>query len=213
MRRLQLFNWFLIAVNVGLAYRLVATWWPGEETTMSGDRAGGKSIRFDLPHAARRPPPKELAATIGDKDLFDESRSASLPSATASGEEARPLNVTLIGVMAHGGERVALVSEQGQPKPIWLREGEDVGGNTLESIGPYSVVFSTAAGEKVTVELKVQESKQAAARTRGRGAATKPRPTPRRGGRADEIKAKIQRLRQEARARREARLKAARGRR
>ncbi len=180
----------------------------------------GKSIVFAIPHATRRPPAKDLVAAIGDKDLFDEKRSASLPAAGPAVEEARPLNVSLVGIVTSGGERAALVSEQGQPKPVWLREGEDVGGNLLESIGPDSVVFSTAGGEKVTVELKIQESKGPAAGAAAAAAAAARRAAEQAAqarqaqgtSRAEEIRAKIERLREEARARREARMRAATGR-
>ena len=225
MRRVLILNLLLLAIVAVLAIQIVRLWWASEPVVEAGTPKETKAQKVDLPKVDRRPPPPNLATQIADKDLFDQSRTgvqAGTVQAAAPVEPVRPLTLVLLGVSGGGPEREALVKDQTQPKPQWLRQGEDVGGYKLGRIDPTSIVMVGPGGEEVTLFINVEKAKtgqpgQPAVPLTG-PAGIQPTPTP--GGvqtrtprgvmspgaaartPAPDIKEKIERLRQEARKRR-----------
>jgi hypothetical protein len=211
MKRLLVVNVLLLAVVVGLVVQIFALWWRAEaEIEQPAPRELG--IRhIELPSAVRRPPPPDLAVSISEKDLFDPSRSPQQATAPAP-EPAPPLNLALLGVTVAGGAREALIRDQAQPKPLWLREGEEFGGYKLSRIEPTSVVMIKPGGEEVELVINVTRAPTGAGSLGPAGiqpppgarAQVMPVPaptnTPRRP--AADIREKIERLREEARQRR-----------
>jgi len=219
MRRVLILNLLLLAIVVVLVVQIVSLWWahaPEAETVVSRE---AKAQKVEVPKVDRRPPPPNLAKQIADKDLFDQSRTA-LQEGTATAvvtEPVRPLTLVLLGVSGGGPEREALVKDQTQPKPQWIRQGEEVGGYKLGRIDPTSIVMVGPGGEEITLVINVEKAKvgQPAAMTGPAGIQPTPVPaavaartargvmspgvarTP-----APDIKEKIERLRQEARKRR-----------
>ncbi len=196
-------------------------WWWNEPQAEAVAPKEAKAQKVDVPKVDRRPPPPNLSTQIADKDLFDQSRTG-VPAGTAAAaaapvEPVRPLTLVLLGVSGGGPEREALVKDQTQPKPQWLRQGEEVGGYKLGRIDPTSIVMVGPGGEETTLVINVEKAKagQPAAMTGPAG--IQPTPTPVAGATrtprgvmspgvartpAADIKEKIERLRQEARKRR-----------
>ncbi len=130
-----------------------------------------------------------------------------------------PLNVQLLGVTVASGAREALLKDQNQPKPLWMREGEDVSGYTITRIDPISVEMRTPTGETVTVGITVEKGAHPGAAAPGPAGVVQPtpaaqmvrgRPVPQAPAHAgvptpNDIKEKIERLREEARKRRQQR--------
>ena len=123
----------------------------------------------------------------------------------------------LLGVSGGGPEREALVKDTTQPKPQWLRQGEDVGGYKLGRIDPTSIVMVGPDGQETTLVINVEKAKAGAPAAMTGPAGIQPTPTPVAGATrtprgamspgpartpAADIKEKIERLRQEARKRR-----------
>jgi hypothetical protein len=229
MRRVLILNLMLLVIVVVLAIQIVRLWWGGEPVVEAVTPKEAKAQKLELPKVDRRPPPANLATQIADKDLFDQSRTgvpAGAAQAAAPVEPVRPLTLVLLGVSGGGPEREALVKDQTQPKPQWLRQGEDVGGYKLGRIDPTSIVMVGPGGEEVTLVINVEKAKVGAPGQPGQAgqpavltgpAGIQPTPTP--GGAqtrtprgpmspgaartpAPDIKEKIERLRQEARKRR-----------
>lgn len=220
MRRVLILNLFLLAIVAVLVVQIVSVWWLGEpEAEVTAPREA-KAQKLDIPKVDRRAPSPNLASQIADKDLFDASRQGEKASGsvtTVSTEPARPLTVVLLGVSGRGPEREALVRDQTQPKPQWIRQGEMVGDYKLGRIDPISIVMVGPGGEEVTLFINVEKAKggQPAAATGPAGIQPTPTPgvVPSRTPRgvmspgvartpAADIKEKIERLRQEARKRR-----------
>jgi hypothetical protein len=219
MRRVLILNLLLLAIVAVLAVQIVSLWWGGEPEVEAVAPREAKAQKLDIPKVDRRPPPANLASQIADKDLFDQSRTGAEPGAAAvvTTEPLRPLTLVLLGVSGGEPEREALVKDQTQPKPQWIRRGEDVGGYKLGRIDPTSIVMVGPGGEEITLVINVEKAKagQPAALTGPAGIQPTPTPghpvtrTPRgvmspgvaRTPAAD-IKEKIERLRQEARKRR-----------
>jgi hypothetical protein len=224
MRRVLILNLLLLAIVSVLVIQIVRLWWGGEPVVEAVTPKEAKAQKVDLPKVDRRPPPANLASQIADKDLFDQSRTGVQPGAAqaaAPTEPVRPLTLVLLGVSGGGPEREALVKDQTQPKPQWLRQGEDVGGYKLGRIDPTSIVMLGPGGEEITLVINVEKAKagqpgQPPAALTG-PAGIQPTATPGgvqtrtpRGGMspgvartpAPDIKEKIERLRQEARKRR-----------
>jgi hypothetical protein len=219
MRRVLILNLLLLAIVAVLAVQIVSLWWGGEPEVEAVAPREAKAQKLDIPKVDRRPPPPNLASQIADKDLFDQSRTAAEPgpAAVVTTEPLRPLTLVLLGVSGGAPEREALVKDQTQPKPQWIRRGEDVGGYKLGRIDPTSIVMVGPGGEEITLVINVEKAKagQPAALTGPAGIQPTPAPghpatrTPRgvmspgvaRTPAAD-IKEKIERLRQEARKRR-----------
>jgi hypothetical protein len=220
MRRVLILNILLLAVVAGLVFQIVTLWWWNEPQAEAVAPKEAKAQKVDVPKVDRRPPPPNLSTQIADKDLFDQSRTG-VPAGTAAAaapvEPVRPLTLVLLGVSGGGPEREALVKDQTQPKPQWLRQGEEVGGYKLGRIDPTSIVMVGPGGEETTLVINVEKAKagQPAAMTGPAG--IQPTPTPVAGATrtprgvmspgvartpAADIKEKIERLRQEARKRR-----------
>ncbi len=220
MRRVLIINLFLLAIVAVLVVQIVSVWWFHEpEAEVTAPREA-KAQKLDIPKVDRRAPPPNLASQIADKDLFDASRQGEKASGTVttvSTEPARPLTLVLLGVSGGGPDREALVRDQTQPKPQWIRQGEMVGDYKLGRIDPISIVMVGPGGEEVTLFINVEKAKggQPAAATGPAGIQPTPTPgvVPSRTPRgvmspgvartpAADIKEKIERLRQEARKRR-----------
>ena len=226
MRRVLILNLFLLTIVAVLTMQIVRLWWWGSEPVVeAGTPKETKAQKLDLPKVDRRPPPPNLATQIADKDLFDQSRTGVEPgavqAAAAPTEPVRPLTLVLLGVSGGGPEREALVKDQTQPKPQWLRQGEEVGGYKLGRIDPTAIVMVGPGGEEVTLVINVEKAKvgqpgQPPVPLTGPAGI---QPTPMPGGvqtrtprgvmspgaartPAPDIKEKIERLRQEARKRR-----------
>lgn len=213
MRRLLIVNVLLLAVVVGLVVQIVALWWRGEAEVESIVPRDAKAARSEVPPAVRRPPPPDLPLRIAEKDLFDPSRSAEKAAVSAAeASPVPPLNLVLLGVTVAGGGREALFRDQAQPKPLWLREGEEFSGYKIRRIDPRSVLMVTPTGDEVTLMINV-EKKGAGAPTGPAGVQPTPHPAPSRPPHmtpqrvtttpAPDVREKIERLREEARRRRQ----------
>jgi hypothetical protein len=225
MRRVLILNLLLLAIVAVLVVQIVALWWFQEPEAETVAPREAKAQKIDIPKVDRRPPPPNLATQIADKDLFDASRQAEKAAGTAatgpvSTEPARPLTLVLLGVSGGGPEREALVRDQTQPKPQWIRQGEMVGDYKLGRIDPISIVMVGPQGEEVTLFINVEKAKAGVPQAATGPAGIQPTPTPGAPGTvatrtprgvmspgvartpAADIKEKIERLRQEARKRR-----------
>jgi len=218
MKRLLILNVLLVAIIVGLMVQIFALWWRAEADVETVAPRDAKMQRFELPAPARRPPAADLATHIAEKDVFDASRTASETATgpTAQPSPAPPLNLALLGVTLAGGGREALFKDPAQPKALWLREGEEFNGYKIKRIDPASVVVQSPAGDEQTLMINVEKSKAGAVPMTGpggvqptpaavRGGRPTPRPTPARATSApgSDVKEKIERLREEARKRRQ----------
>jgi hypothetical protein len=219
MRRVLILNIFLLLLVAGLLFQIVTLWWFREPEAEAIAPREAKAQKLDLPKVDRRPPPPNLSTQIADKDLFDQSRTGVQPGTTASTaptEPVRPLTLVLLGVSGGGPEREALVKDTTQPKPQWLRQGEDVGGYRVGRIDPTAIVMVGPDGQETTLVINVEKAKAGQPVAATGPAGIQPTPTPAahatrtpRGGApgavrtpAADIKEKIERLRQEARRRR-----------
>ncbi|MCC6767373.1 MAG: hypothetical protein IT293_22210 [Deltaproteobacteria bacterium] len=220
MRRVLILNILLLVVVAGLLFQIVTLWWVRTPEAEAIAPREAKAQKLDLPKVDRRPAPPNLATQIADKDLFDQSRTGVQPgqaAAVTTNEPVRPLTLVLLGVSGGGPEREALVKDTTQPKPQWLRQGEDVGGYKVGRIDPTAIVMVGPDGQETTLVINVEKARagQPAAATGPAG--IQPTPTPAAGATrtprsvmspgaartpAADIKEKIERLRQEARKRR-----------
>ena len=220
MRRVLILNILLLVIVAGLLFQIVSLWWfPSTEAEVAAPKEA-KAQKVDLPKVERRPPPPNLSTQIADKDLFDQSRTGAQPgqaSTAAPTEPVRPLTLVLLGVSGGGPEREALVKDTTQPKPQWLRIGEDVGGYKLGRIDPLSITMIGPDGQETTLMINVEKAKAGQPAVAMGPAGIQPTPTPAAGATrtargvmspgavrtpAADIKEKIERLRQEARKRR-----------
>jgi len=218
MKRLLILNVLLLAIIVGLMVQIFALWWRAEADVETVAPRDAKVQRLELPAVARRPPAPDLATHIAEKDLFDASRSADKgPTGPAvQPSPPPPLNLSLFGVTMAGGGREALFKDQGQPKALWLREGEEFNGYKIKRIDPTSVLVQSPTGDELTLLITVEKGKGGAVPMTGpagiqptpvavRGGRPTPHPTPVRATAApgNDVKEKIERLREEARKRRQ----------
>jgi hypothetical protein len=220
MRRVLILNILLLAIIGGLIFQIVTLWWVHQPEAEATAPKEAKAPKVDVPKVDRRPAPPNLSTQIADKDLFDQSRTGVAPGtavASAPTEPVRPLTLMLLGVSGSGPEREALVKDTTQPKPQWLRQGEDVGGYKLGRIDPTSIVMVGPDGQETTLVINVEKAKAGAPAAMTGPAGIQPTPTPVAGATrtprgavspgvartpAADIKEKIERLRQEARKRR-----------
>jgi hypothetical protein len=208
----RLLNLVLIALIAVVGWRAFTSWsatGPVLPAAAAGSRQSGA---LDLPSTARTPPPARLAATIAEQDLFDESRRA--PTAkVVEAEPTPPPNVTLIGVLAVGPEREALVIDSAQGnKILHVIEGDEVGGYTVSSISATQVILASPEGEQVPLPLTLNRTATPPGKGRqparqAKGAAAAGRPTaagPRDRAGASTTPSVRERLRELRRKRREA---------
>ena len=219
MKRLLIVNVVLLAIVVVLAAQIATLWWRAEPALAPAAPKAAKAPKTEARNAPRtRPPAPDIADKIAAKDLFDPTRApATAESVAVTEEPVRPLTLALMGVMVAAGERQVLVKDQSQPKPIWLREGEQIGGYSVSRIDPDAVVMAAPNGDETRLMINVEKHAGAVPATGPAG--VQPQPTvairpgvpspgvtpmrPRRGGAAGaDIKEKIERLREEARRRR-----------
>jgi len=217
MRRVLILNVILLAIVAVLVIQIVALWWGTDAAVEQAAPRKPKGQGAVVRNPVRPSAPRDLVANIAEKDLFDASRSA------ATGADAKPvagdatplppLAIELLGVRIIGGEREALVKEQAAPKAFWYRPGEQIGGHTVQRIDPRTIVVSSPDGAETSVSINVkyqrdtsvaalgpagvQPSPPQPTRARVGGQTPRPRRTP-----SADIKAKIERLREEARRRR-----------
>lgn len=222
MRRVLILNVLLLAIIAALVVQIVTLWWRAEAEVETVAPRETKAQRPDIPPAPRRPPAPDLANHIAEKDLFDASRTAEKAQTVTATEVAPPppLNLALLGVTVASGAREALFKDQAQPKPLWLREGEEFNGYKISRIEPTSVLLTTPSGDQVTLTISVEKGAHAGQPALGPAgvqptpppapAAGRGRPTPAIAGQPaatpNDIKEKIERLREEARKRRQQRM-------
>ena len=228
MKRLLIVNVVLLVIAVGLIAQIAMLWWRAEPAIEPAAPKQAKQAPVAARAPVRRPPPADVADKIAAKDLFDPTRAPAPVEGTVTTEEpVKPLTLALMGVMVAAGERQVLVKDQAQPKPIWLREGEQIGGYSVARIEPTAVVMASPTGDEIRLMINVEKGKPGAAPPTGpagvqpqptavmapprppgpAGAAGAPSPAatparPRRGAAGADIKEKIERLREEARRRR-----------
>ena len=219
MRRALILNVLLLVIITALVVQIAALWWRTQPEVEQGVPREAKPSRQDVPNVTRRAAAPDLALKIANKDLFDQSRSLApvgpAPTATLP-VSVQPLTVVLLGVIGTGDTREALVKDQTQPKPTWLRQGEEIGGYKVGRIDPRAIVMVAPNGEEVTLQINIEKGKAPTAPAGPAGIQPTPHPAPTRvrpgaGGTpvpaataGNEIREKIERLRQEARKRRAA---------
>ena len=212
MKRVLILNAVLLTIVVALVVQIVALWWRAEAEVEPVTARETKVQRLDVPEAARKPAPPDIAKLVADKDLFDQSRSPPLTASAGPVDvPAASVNLSLLGITVAGGVREALLKDAAQPKPLWLREGEEYGGMQLRRIDPTSVVMVTPGGDEVPLMISVEKGKAVPVPPTGPAGIQPPpaRPTPHvaapRPGATpgEDVKAKIERLREEARKRRQ----------
>jgi Type II secretion system protein C len=217
MRRVLILNVFLLAIIAVLVIQVVALWWGTDAAVDEVVSRKPKVQRVSARNPVRPPAPADLVKNIAEHDLFDASRAAADADAkpAASDTPVRPLTIELLGVRIVGGEREALVKDQGQPKAEWFRPGEEINGHTVGRIEPRAIVMVSPTGDEVTLPINVKYNQQPGGGSLGPAGvqtgvaaqaarAAAPTPAPRRTPSAD-IREKIERLREEARKRRAAR--------
>ena len=221
MRRVLILNILLLAIVAGLVFQIVTLWW--WQRAGSGGRGPEGGQGPEGRRAQGRPPPAAAESLDPDRRQgplrpVADGVPAGTAAAAAPAEPVRPLTLwSCSGVSGGGPEREALVKDQTQPKPQWLRQGEEVGGYKLGRIDPTSIVMVGPGGEETTLVINVEKAKagQPAAMTGPAG--IQPTPTPVAGTTPDAARrhvargrpdtggghqGKIERLRQEARKRR-----------
>jgi hypothetical protein len=217
MRRLVILNVLLLAIVVALVVQIFALWWRAEANVEPSTPRESKTQRLEVPPAVRRPPPPDVATRIADKDLFDASRSAdkTVAAAPVDAPPPQPLTLSLLGVTVAGTGREALFRDSTVGKSLWLREGEEFNGHKINRIDPTSVLLVTPTGDQVTLMINV-EKRGGGAVTGPAGIVPTPTPIPNAAGQrppritpprvlntpAPDIREKIERLREEARKRR-----------
>jgi hypothetical protein len=208
----RLLNLVLVGLIALVSWRAFTSW-SAAGPALPAPAAGSRAPQaLDLPSTARMPPPARLALTIAEKDLFDESRRA--PTAKlVEAEPTPPPNVTLIGVLAVGPEREALIIDSAQGnKILHVVEGDEVGGYTVSSISATQVVLASPEGEQVPLPLTLNRTatppgKAGKPARKAKGAAAAGRPTaagPRDRAGAATTPSVRERLRELRRKRREA---------
>lgn len=220
MRRILIINVLLLAIIAALVVQIFSLWWSAEAEVETVAPREAKAQRPEIQPAPHRPPAPDLANHIAEKDLFDASRSAEKAQVVTTAEAPPPpLNLALLGVTVAAGAREALFKDQSQPKPLWLREGEEFNGYKIARIDPTSVELTTPGGDHVTLVINVEKGAVRPGMPLPGPAGIQPtppqpavaarpgRPTPPvPGGVAatpNDIKEKIERLREEARKRRQ----------
>jgi hypothetical protein len=161
MRRLL--NVILGLLTLFLGWRLYAVWTEVEPTAVGAPRDAAPQ-GLDLPSTTRTPAPADLATAIASRDLFDPSRRPPSEAPAAEAAPAPPPTVTLVGVLAVGDEREALIVDAAQgSKLLHVREEDDVSGYRVSRISPTEVILTSPAGEEVPLPLTLDKGKGAPA--------------------------------------------------
>jgi len=220
MRRVLILNVMLLAIVAVLVIQIVVLWWGSDAAVDEVVARTPKSQRIAVRNPVRPPAPRDLVENIAGKDLFDATRAAAADKKAgdvAAGSDApvAPLAIQLLGVRIIGGGKEALVKMQTEPKPMWFRQGEEIEGHKLERIEPLEIVTSAPDGTTSNFELNVKYAVNPGSAAVGpagvgptpkakrtRAARVKRTPAPGRRTPSADIKAKIERLREEARKRR-----------
>jgi hypothetical protein len=138
---------------------------PGKlaEAPPRGAEGGGKRSKRAQSAEKATQTPAMMVATIVNKDLFDPSRTKPTDTVVAAPvvhETAPPPGITLVGVRAFGRDREGFILDATQANTQRrIRPGDTVGNFTVKSIYVNKVVLTSAAGDKVTLSLELDKSK------------------------------------------------------
>ncbi len=174
MRRWLMLNIVLAVIVLGLGLQIVRTWArtlppiearaPGKVTDVprgGGEGGGKRSKRKEAEKAPQTP--ATMVASIVNKDLFDPSRtrqSDAVAAAPAIHETEPPPGISLVGVRAFGNDREGFILDATQANTQRrIRAGDTVGNFTVKRIYANKVVLTSAAGDKVTLSLALEKSK------------------------------------------------------
>jgi len=173
MRRWLMLNIVLAVIVLGLGVQIVRTWArtlppiearaPGKVTDVprGGGEGGKRSKRKEAEKAPQTP--ATMVASIVNKDLFDPSRTKQTETAAATPvvhETAPPPGISLVGVRALGNDREGFILDATQANTQRrIRPGDTVGNFTVKRIYTNKVVLTSAAGDKVTLSLELDKSK------------------------------------------------------
>jgi hypothetical protein len=155
----RLINILLLVMIGVVGWRVYSAWTRPDPPAIDDARGRGRQAP-DIPQTARAPAPAQLAMSVAERDLFDESRRA--PAETATGEpvvETAPPEIELVGVLMVGPEPEAVVRDTtGGGKPRHVVAGDDVEGYTVSRISATEVVLTSPAGNDVPLPLKLKLS-------------------------------------------------------
>ena len=177
MRRWLMLNIALAVIVLGLGVQIVRTWArtlppiearaPGKVTDVPrGGGEGGKRSKRNQADKSAQQTPALMVTAIVNKDLFDPSRTKPSEAAVAAPvahETAPPPGVSLVGVRAFGNDREGFILDATQANTQRrIRPGDTVGNFTVKRIYTNKVVLTSAAGDKVTLSLELDKSKNPA---------------------------------------------------
>jgi len=176
MRRWLFLNIVLGVIVLGLGVQIVRTWArtlppiearaPGKlaDAPPRGGEGGGKRSKRAQSAEKATQTPAMMVATIVNKDLFDPSRTKQTEAAQLAApvihDVAPPPGITLVGVRAFGKDREGFILDATQANSQRrIRAGDTVGNFTVKSIYLNKVVLLSSAGDKVTLSLELDKSK------------------------------------------------------
>jgi hypothetical protein len=174
MRRWLMLNIALAVIVLGLGVQIVRTWArtlppiearaPGKVTDVPrGGSEGGKRSKRNQADKGAQQTPAMMVASIVNKDLFDPSRTKQTETSVAAPvvhETAPPPGISLVGVRAFGNDREGFILDATQANTQRrIRAGDTVGNFTVKRIYTNKVVLTSAAGDKVTLSLELEKSK------------------------------------------------------
>jgi hypothetical protein len=174
MRRWLVLNITLAVIVLGLGVQIVRTWartlppiearTPGKLTDVPrGGGEGGKRSKRNQADKGAQQTPATMVASIVNKDLFDPTRTKPTDSTVAAAavhETAPPPGISLVGVRAFGNDREGFILDATQANTQRrIRPGDTVGNFTVKRIYTNRVVLTSAAGDKVTLSLELEKSK------------------------------------------------------
>jgi len=175
MRRWLMLNIVLAVIVLGLGVQIVRTWArtlapiearaPGKVSDLPrGGGEGGKRSKRGQAEKGAPQTPATMVAMIVNKDLFDPSRTRQTETVQAAApaihDVAPPPGITLVGVRAFGGDREGFILDATQSNTQRrIRPGDTVGNFTVKNIYLNKVVLLSSAGDKVTLSLELDKSK------------------------------------------------------
>jgi hypothetical protein len=174
MRRWLVLNIALAVIVLGLGVQIVRTWarsLPPIEARAAGKMTdvprgggeGGKRSKRNQADKGAQQTPALMVASIVNKDLFDPSRTKQAETAAAAPvihETAPPPGISLVGVRAFGNDREGFILDATQANTQRrIRPGDTIGNFTVKRIYTNKVVLLSSAGDKVTLSLELDKSK------------------------------------------------------
>jgi hypothetical protein len=216
MRRWTIINMLLALIVALLTVEIVRTWaraLPPIEVSPAPPAPTPAPPKRDKGEQA----PQLLVTAIVEKDLFDASRrppSEETVTAEVVRETGPPPGVAIVGTRIMGKDREVFLTDASQGNvQRRLRVGDQVAGYTIKSIEPTAVTLSSPSGDPVTMPLALEKGKAPAPapptppRAPAAARATPPTPVP--GQVApqgqqlpDQVRQKLEQLKQSDRARR-----------